>query len=235
MMYKLIIDLILHYYHYDRPLPLTKPVVKYKPVTLPTVAVVADSAWAWKKAVSTVFKNRDLAVEAIFNTFGRRGTPEQLAYILATAWHESWLRPVEERRANPITQSALYNLQNRYWHTGFYGRGFVQLTWRENYARFGELLDLPLQTNPELALKTNVSSSILVEGMWHGLFTGVGVKDYINESKRDFYQARRIVNLLDRASLIANYAEQLLESYYKTSQNDTVFSKKGKLLPQRWS
>ncbi|MCS7035469.1 MAG: hypothetical protein NZM41_02270, partial [Saprospiraceae bacterium] len=53
---------------------------------------------------------------------------EQIAYVLGTAWHESRLLPVVEVRAKEGTE--VWKMQERYWRSGYYGRGFVQLTWR---------------------------------------------------------------------------------------------------------
>lgn len=42
----------------------------------------------------------------------------------------------------------------------FHGRGFVQITGRANYERYGQLLSLNLRTNPDLALDPDVAASI---------------------------------------------------------------------------
>ena len=59
----------------------------------------------------------------------------QLAYILSTAIGESGLRPIKEMRDRAGTE--LYTIQNKYWHSGYYGRGYVQITWDYNYKKFG--------------------------------------------------------------------------------------------------
>ena len=51
----------------------------------------------------------------------------QLAYVLSTAIGESGIRPIKEIRCAEGT--ACWKAQNAYWYTGYYGRGFVQLTW----------------------------------------------------------------------------------------------------------
>lgn len=43
----------------------------------------------------------------------------------------------------------------------FHGRGLIQITGRDNYELFGELLGLPLDTSPDLALQPDVSARIL--------------------------------------------------------------------------
>jgi hypothetical protein len=50
-----------------------------------------------------------------------------LAYVMSTAIGESNIQPISEYRASP--GSYLYEVQNRYWLSGYYGRGYVQLTW----------------------------------------------------------------------------------------------------------
>lgn len=134
----------------------------------------------------------------------------KLNYILATAYHESKFYPIKERRAAPGT--AVYDLQNKYWNTGYYGRGFVQLTLKENYEKFGKLLDLDLLQNPDLVLNDNVAAFIINYGMINGTFTGKKLSDYINFSNVDYFSARRTVNGLDRADLIATYAKNISDN-----------------------
>jgi hypothetical protein len=43
-------------------------------------------------------------------------------------------------------------------------------------------------------------------GMEKGLYTGKKLSDYINQSRCDYVQSRRIINGMDRAKLIADYA-----------------------------
>ena len=66
--------------------------------------------------------------------------PRQLSYVLSTAIGESNLRPIKEYRASSGTY--LFDVQNKYWYTGYYGRGYVQLTWKDNYAKFGRQLGI---------------------------------------------------------------------------------------------
>jgi len=46
-------------------------------------------------------------------------------------------------------------------------------------------------------------------GMRAGLFTGKKLADYINAQGCDYRNARKIINALDRADLIAGYAKTL--------------------------
>lgn len=134
----------------------------------------------------------------------------KLAYILATALHESKLLTIKEIRGT--VGSDLYNLQEKYWNTGFYGRGYVQLTHKDNYIKMGKRLNIDLVSNPDLALNKIYASDILVIGMIEGIFTGRSLKDYINSKDGDYFSARKIVNGLDRAQLIADNTVKLINN-----------------------
>ena len=69
--------------------------------------------------------------------------------------------PIRERRADAKKQPKLWALQERYWPSGYFGRGFIQLTWRGNYLDAGEALGLDLVGMPELALDSVVAARIL--------------------------------------------------------------------------
>ena len=79
-------------------------------------------------------------------------------------------------------------------------------SWKRNYQKFGDLLGLDLVNDPGLALQPGTAYKVLSLGMTRGLFTGKKLADYINDEESDFVEARRIINGLDRARLIAGYA-----------------------------
>lgn len=133
------------------------------------------------------------------------------AYALATAWHETGftMRPIKERGGTAYFKR-MYDIQgerpdkarelgNRLPGDGakFAGRGYVQLTGRANYARYG------LSDTPDDAMKPAVAARILVEGMEGGHFTGKALADYL---PGDYIGARRIINGTDRANTIAGHA-----------------------------
>lgn len=104
----------------------------------------------------------------------------------------------------------------------YYGRGDVQLTWYENYELMGKLLNIPLLEQPELALNPEISARIIIEGMTRGKsnkgdFTGVSLETYFNASKTDPVNARRIINGLDKAELIAGYYYKFYETLLQDS------------------
>ena len=130
----------------------------------------------------------------------------KLAYVLSTAIGESGIRPIKEYRCSP--SQSCYQAQERYWYTGYYGRGYVQLTWQSNYAKFGSLLGVDLVGNPDLALRPDIAGKVICLGMAKGLFTGVGLDNYFGTGA-DWYNARRIVNGLDKAQEFANRAQNI--------------------------
>ena len=152
------------------------------------------------------------------------------AYCLATAYHETGSRliPVREGFANS-NKSAIravtglfdkgrisrnYALIDRETGQSYFGRGLVQLTWKSNYERAGNALDLDLVNNPDLMLDPAISARVLVRGMRDGWFTGVSLDDVSEPqtSTPDFTNDRKIVNGSDRAKLIADYADSFYEA-----------------------
>ena len=138
----------------------------------------------------------------------------QVAYMLATAKHETanTFAPIEEYGKG---KGLPYGKPDRKTGLVYFGRGYVQLTWVKNYQTMGTVLGLPLYTQPDLALRYDVAYKIMSYGMTHGTFTGVALRRYINEGKTDYQNARKIINSLDKADLIAGYAtaiEQMLLS-----------------------
>lgn len=129
----------------------------------------------------------------------------QIAYILATAWHEARLKPIEE-----IGKGAGHSYGKPVNGHVYYGRGFCQVTWVQNYKEFGDLLHIDLVNHPELALQTDYAAEIIVQGMKGGLFTGVSLRRYFSDTANDPVTARKIINGLDKAELIAGYYRVIL-------------------------
>jgi len=126
------------------------------------------------------------------------------AYMLGTTFHETarTMQPIEEYGKGA---GHVYGEPDPETGKTYYGRGYVQLTWKDNYARMGDLLDLDLVTFPEQALIPEIAAKILFEGMTRGMFTGKKLFDYFNWTTDDM-NARRIVNGVDKAGTIAGYA-----------------------------
>ena len=142
----------------------------------------------------------------------RKVSLAQAAYVLATAYHETakTMQPVREG----LKASDAWRKKNLRYYP-WYGRGHVQLTWKENYVKADKQLGLggALVANPGLALDPKVSAEVLVEGMIEGWFSGnkQGVRYTLDRyittgTLAQYKQARRIINLMDKADLIAGHA-----------------------------
>lgn len=137
-----------------------------------------------------------------------------LAYMLATTWHETaaTMQPIEEYGKG---KGRAYGKPHPKTGETYYGRGYVQLTWYDNYLKMGKILDLPLATSPNLALNPQIAAKIMFEGMttgksFAGDFTGKHLGNYFNKTTNDPVNARRIINGLDKAKLIAGYHNNFL-------------------------
>lgn len=152
--------------------------------------------------------------EAILNEWLARSPdadPRWLAYMLATTKHETahTMQPIEEYGKG---RGYSYGVPDPTTGQTYYGRGYVQLTWLSNYRKMGNLIGVDLVNRPELALDPTIAATIMFEGMEHGLFTGVGLPRYFNETTDDPVNARRIINGTDRAELIAGYHREYLSA-----------------------
>lgn len=142
---------------------------------------------------------RDQAVRLIVQTCLKEGVTDQrqIAYVLATAQHESKdFTSLEEDYGRQQAVRIGYGGGEDY-----FGRGYVHLTHLANYRELGRALGFgqELAENPKLAADPEIASQILVRGMRDGLFTGRRLDHYINAHQADYVNARRIVNGLDRA------------------------------------
>lgn len=160
-------------------------------------------------------------LEAILTRLdAKRVEPAQAAYILATAYHESDRFRTMEEYASGSAYEGRKTLGNTQPGDGvrFKGRGFVQITGRRNYTDWSKRLGVDLVGRPALAARIDHATTILIDGMMLGTFTGKKLPDYVAGVKKDYAGARRVVNGTDRAAMIANYArafeDALVEAGY---------------------
>jgi hypothetical protein len=157
----------------------------------------------------------------------------QIAYFLATVWHET------ARTMKPITEYGGVKYFDKY-DTGklakrlgntpekdgdgykYRGRGFVQNTGKGNAEKAGRALagryydgigmvqPLTFVNNPDLLLNPSVSYDDAVDGMLSGRYTGVGLRRYVNNSGKvkNYRDARAVINgdVKKNGLLIAGYA-----------------------------
>jgi len=125
-----------------------------------------------------------------------------LAYALATTKHEtaSTMLPIEEYgkgKGHPYGQKDATTGQT------YYGRGYVQLTWRDNYRKAANELELEgendLEWHAEKALDPDIAADIMFLGMAEGWFRGdkggrQTLMRYFNADVDDPFGAREIIN-----------------------------------------
>jgi putative chitinase len=125
-----------------------------------------------------------------------------LAYPLATTKHETanTMQPIEEYGKGA---GMSYGKPDAETGQVYYGRGFVQLTWRNNYAKASAKLDLSgiddLEWHANNALHPGVAADVMFLGMSEGWFRSSGGKPetlnkYFSELRDDPFGAREIIN-----------------------------------------
>lgn len=85
----------------------------------------------------------------------------QWAYVFATVFHETNATFLPIKEAYWLSED--WRRKNlRYFP--YYGRGYVQITWKENYAKFGKQLGEDFVNNPDLVMIPKYAFRILVDG-----------------------------------------------------------------------
>ena len=154
--------------------------------------------------------------EAIFDAWDKRGAGLDiggLAYAFATAWHETGARmqPVREGFASTddgavkavtayCAKQGIKNYAARQPPKGnsYYGRGYVQLTFADNYSKMGKTLGFGTQLfdDPDKVLDPEIGGDILVAGMIGGLFRPAKgpLTKYFTPTVHNWFDARDMIN-----------------------------------------
>jgi len=126
-----------------------------------------------------------------------------LAYPLATTFHETSQKmwPIEEYGKG---QGMSYGKPDPQTGQTYYGRGYVQLTWRDNYARADKEIglsgDMSCEWHASNALDPDIAAQVMFEGMEEGWFRKSSdgkpqtLARWFSGSVDDAYQAREIIN-----------------------------------------
>lgn len=124
-----------------------------------------------------------------------------LGYALATTIHEtaSTMWPIEEYGRG---KGHAYGIPDPITGETYYGRGFVQLTWKNNYAKMTSILRplfpsrvIDLVADPSQALDPDLAAAIMFEGMSRGSFRPPhAFARYFSVIADDAYNARDIIN-----------------------------------------
>ncbi len=169
-------------------------------------------------------------IEGILDAFASHGDgrAKTLAYALATAYHETARRmvPVRETLAKDDATARRRLRKARYaqpeppYGHSYYGRGQVQLTWKDNYENSSGDAGVDLVRYPDKALDPVIGARILFKGLLDGRWNGSkvphrrkGIAHYLpTNGKVDLRNARRTVNILDKWSLIAGYYRSFMKA-----------------------
>lgn len=174
--------------------------------------MTVNTAYFFDRVRRSVFggKLTSKQVEGINNILAYRAakwpkmSDQELAYVLATITHETafTMQPISEMGSQAYLKAKPYY--------PWIGRGLVQITWRNNYLKFGI-------SDPAKALEWPTALDITFRGMILGMFTGKKLADYITPTKYDYVGARRIINGTDRAKLVAHYARAFRDAFQQAN------------------
>jgi predicted chitinase len=99
--------------------------------------------------------------------------------------------------------------RNHLHYYPYYGRGYVQLTWKRNYEQYSHILRIDMTADP--GLQAGPALFVLVHGFKTGTFTGRRLSEIINAGATDFKNARRCVNGLEKWHEIQTLAETYVD------------------------
>ena len=92
----------------------------------------------------------------------------------------------------------------------YYGRGYVQLTWWDNYAKSGAEIGMGIELlfDPDKALQADTAYKLMSDGMvnGHGFANKHRLQHYFYGGHTDYVGARRMVNGTNEAQKIAGIA-----------------------------
>jgi putative chitinase len=135
-----------------------------------------------------------------------------LAYLLASVYHETGkeMQPTREKGGDKYLRTKPYY--------PYVGMDLLQTSWKYNYQKVKDFTGRDVITHPNLIADLKTSAKVALHFMVNGLYTGKKLSDYFNHSKSDWINARRIINALDKADLIASYAKSFFASLTLSQQ-----------------
>lgn len=170
-----------------------------------------------RKSVNLTDANVDGLQRIVSYGESQKTQVNDLAYLCGTAFWETGgsCQPVEEcyYLGTPARVKAAQRKLRYYPH---FGRGLAQTTWPDNYRKVAKLLGLPedfFLKDPDKLLEWEFALPALFKASETGLYTGKALSDYIDdldegdaEDRREYINARRVINGTDKAAKIADLA-----------------------------
>ena len=167
----------------------------------------------------------------------------QIAYVLSTIKWEApnpewpWFKNQEE--IGKWKWKKYWVVDKSTWYA-YYGRWFIQLTWKENYQKYTQIIqsswkdfkdnngntlkwsEIDLVNNPDIILQSNdLAAFILMDWMknwWPDRLETKKLSHYINDNKQDYYNARIIINWMSsKPQEYANNALAYLDKLWNWS------------------
>ncbi|MDW3222805.1 MAG: peptidoglycan-binding protein [Paracoccaceae bacterium] len=180
----------------------TKPVARSgTPLKPKGITDIAQKIARLEGGGTSMQQTRANAVKAILSACQSQEVNDlsHQAYILATAYHETNLGQFMTELWGPTKHQKTYGsrLGNRSDKEGrlYLGRGFVQITGRHNYGKYGEIFKKDFLSDPEQVADPAVAAEILVRGMSEIGFTGKGLlADLGFDGDFDWFRARSLIN-----------------------------------------
>ena len=135
--------------------------------------------------------------EAILNGWVAKRNSDDLrwlAYFLATSYHETSqeMQPIEEYGKGA---GQPYGEPDPETGQCYYGRGFVQLTWKSNYQRADDEVGCTSVQHPEQQLQAAIAGATGYRGMMEGWFRSPNkFSVYFSDTTDDPFGARDIIN-----------------------------------------
>ncbi len=156
-------------------------------------------------------------------------TPKTLSYAIATVGGESGFVPKSEVMAQRGINSRndyIANLQQNYeGGADYHGRGYIQLTHKGNYDKFGKRIGVDLVNNPDALLDPAVSAKVVA-----AYFKDNGVADAVENGNYD--QARTLIQ--GKGALNPQFAEHTkqIENQARTLEQKLGNPEQMKLITQ---
>lgn len=156
------------------------------------------------------------ALATAYGETGRRMTPihENMSYTAARmveVWPSRFKTEADaapyahqpEKLANLVYGGRLGNsAPGDGWR--YRGRGLVQITGKDNYAKVSRLVGVDLVADPDASLDLGIAARALIYGIRDGIYTGKKAADYL---PGDYVNARRIISGTFEARKYAGYAQ----------------------------
>lgn len=168
----------------------------------------------------------------------------QIAYVLSTV---KWECAFKNQKEIWWENKSYWKVDSTTWKA-YYGRGFIQLTHKENYEKYTSIIksswkdfkdndgnilkwsEIDLVNNPDIILKSNdLAAFILMDRMkngWPDRLEKKKLSYYINDQKTDYYNARIIINwMTSKPQEYANTALAYQNKLWNWSVDSPVESK----------